>query len=167
MKTRWLKGQLTFLLHSGRCWIISLNYLSRQYMHRLCWKHLASKHLNYYRPQRSCGQRNVFTGVCLSTGGEGVCLSACWDTRPPQDQADTPPDQADPPGPGRPHWTRQTPPGPGRPPRTRQTPWDQADTPQTRQTPRDQADPPWEADCSIRSTSGRYASYWNAFLYYS
>ena len=24
--------------------------------------------------------------------------------------------------------------------------------------------PPREADCSIRSTSGRYASYWNAFL---
>ena len=23
---------------------------------------------------------------------------------------------------------------------------------------------PWEADSSIRSTSGRYASYWNAFL---
>ena len=32
---------------------------------------------------RSCGQGNVFTGVCLSTGGEGVCLSACWDAIPP------------------------------------------------------------------------------------
>ena len=77
----------------------------------------------YYRPQRSCGQGNVFTGVCLSTGGggEGVCLSACWDAipllpgpgNPPPDQADTPPG------------TRQTP------------PWDLADTP-----PRDQADTP-------------------------
>ena len=39
-------------------------------------------------------------------------------------------------------------------------PPDQADPP-----PRDQADtPPREADSSIRSTSGRYASYWNAFL---
>ena len=37
----------------------------------------------------------------------------------------------------------QTPPGPDPPPRP---------------------DPPREADCSIRSTSGRYASYWNAFL---
>ena len=65
----------------------------------------------FYWPQRSCGQGNVFTGVCLSTvgvGGEGVCLSACWDTRPPR--------------PGRP-------PQPGRPPRTRQTPPDQADPP--------------------------------------
>ena len=93
--------------------------------------------------------------VCVwPQGGQGVCLSACWDARPPQtrqippDQAYTPrpdrhppdqtdtPDQADtptrpgrhPPGPGR-HplpWTRQTP------------PWDQADTPQ------DQADTPWD-----------------------
>ena len=51
-------------------------------------------------------------------------------------------------------------------PRTRQTP------PQTRQTPLgpgrpppDQAPPPPEADFSIRSTSGRYASYLNAFLF--
>ena len=42
--------------------------------------------------------------------------------------------------------TRQTPPGPGRP-------------------PLDGEPLPWEADSSIRSTSGRYASYWNAFLF--
>ena len=126
--------------------------------------------LIHYRPQRSCGQGNVFTGVCLSTGGEGVCLSACWDAipprtretppgpgRPPWDQADPPRDQVDPPRPGRPPWdqadppgTRQAPLGSGRPPRTRQTP----------QPPH----PPREADSSIWSTSGRYASYWNAFL---
>ena len=64
---------------------------------------------------------------------------------------DTPPDQgADPP------WTRH-PPTPDQPPRTR-PPQDQ-----TPPTPRDQA-PPREADSSIRSTGGRYASYWNAFL---
>ena len=98
-----------------------------------------------YRPQRSCGQGNVFTGVCLSTGGEGVCLSACWDARPPRTRQPPPPgsgrppwDQADPPG------TRQTPLGPGRPPWIRQIPpdqagppWDQVDPPPpgTRQTP--------------------------------
>ena len=99
--------------------------------------------LSCYRPQRSCGQGNVFTGVCLSTGGR---VSASVHARmpyppgtrqtPPRDQADTP-------------RTRQTPPRPGRPPRTRQTPPDQADTPpdqadppRTRQTPPDQADPP-------------------------
>ena len=119
--------------------------------------------VNCYRPQRSCGQGNVFTGVCLSTGGKGVCLSANWDASPiPGSRPSL--DQADPPEPGRPPLTRQTPPpdqadpprpgtpttptpGPGRPPSP-----DQADT------------PPREADSSIRSTSGRYASYWNAFL---
>ena len=34
------------------------------------------------------------------------------------------------------------------------------------QTPPDQAHPP-EADASIRSMSGRYASYWNAFLFWN
>ena len=37
------------------------------------------------------------------------------------------------------------------------------DPPQTR-PPHLGADPPWEADASIRSMSGWYASYWNAFL---
>ena len=88
---------------------------------------------------------------------------------PPWDQADTPLDQTDPLGPGRHPQTRQTPhpPGPSRlPSRTRQTPH-QADSPRPgRPTPPpDQADPPQEADSSIRSTSGRYASYWNAFLF--
>ena len=90
----------------------------------------------YYRPQRSCGQGHVFTGVCLSTGGEGVCLSACWDAIPP-------PAWRAPPG-----W--RTPPG-----------WKTA--PPGWRTPPDEEPPP-EADSSIRSTSGRYASYWNAFL---
>ena len=91
---------------------------------------------NYYRLQRSWA-KVIFSQACVKNSvhrGEGVCLSACWDTPP---GADTPP-------------TRQPP----------QTPLDQADTtPQTRQTP------PWEADSSIRSTSSRYASYWNAFLF--
>ena len=65
-----------------------------------------------------------------------------------------PPDQAD------------TPPG-SDPPRTRQTPpWIRHPT-RTRQTPPlpGPGRPPREADSSIRSTSGRYASYWNAFLF--
>ena len=103
-----------------------------------------------------CGQGNVFTGVCLSTGGR---VSASVHAGMP-----TPPDQADPPGTRwNPPWTRQTPPGPGGPPdqadppRTRQTPPRPGRTPPgpsrhplsgpgrppgTRQTPRDQADPP-------------------------
>ena len=70
---------------------------------------------------------------------EGVCLSACWDTAPPGTRAGTPL------GPGRhpPPGKRQAPPpGPGRHP-----------------------PPPSSAYWKIRSTSGRYASYWNAILF--
>ena len=76
---------------------------------------------------------------------------------PPPQIRQTPPDQADtPPG------TRQTPPGPGRPPQgPGRPPQDQADTPLGPGRP----PPPREADSSIWSTSGRYASYWNAFLF--
>ena len=82
----------------------------------------------------------------------------------PPDQAHTPPDQVHPPPPG----TRYTPPGPGTPPRPG-TPWDQVHPPgpgtppQTRYTPGDQVHPPGIRE--IRSTCGRYTSYWNAFLF--
>ena len=91
----------------------------------------------YYRPQRSCGQGYVFTRVCDSVHGGGLRRTPPGPGRhqPPLDQGEPPP------GPGR------HPPGPGRTP------------PQTRQTPLR------EEDCSIRSMSGRYASYWNAFLF--
>ena len=65
-------------------------------------------------PTTKLGQGNIFTGIFDSVHrGEGVCLSAFWDTTTPQDQAPpglgTPWNQAHPPGPG-------TPPGPGRHP---------------------------------------------------
>ena len=97
----------------------------------------------YYRPQRSCGQGNVFTRVCDSVHRGGL-----------QAGRTPPPDQADPPGPGRPPWTRENPPAPGRPP-----------THQGEPPPRP-GRPPKEADSRIRSMSGWYASYWNAFLFY-
>ena len=80
----------------------------------------------FYRPQRSCGQGNVFTSVCLSTGGEG-CLPQCMlgyppDQTPPPDQAHTPRTRHTPP-------TRHT-------PRIRHTPPDQTPPPQTRHPPR-------------------------------
>ena len=82
-------------------------------MQGMAWTH-------FYRPQRSCGQGNVFTGVCLSTGGRGSASVHAGMPYP------------SPPGPG-----RHTPPGPGRPPR------DLADPPQDQaDPPRDQADPP-------------------------
>ena len=66
----------------------------------------------------------MFLQVCVCPqGGEGVCLSACWDAGPP-------PDQVDPPGPGR------HPPGPGIHPPDQADPPVQADpTPLIRQTP--------------------------------
>ena len=33
--------------------------------------------LNFYRPQRSCGQGNIFTPVCHSFCSEGGCLPQC------------------------------------------------------------------------------------------
>ena len=100
----------------------------------------------FYRPLRSCGQGNVFTGVCLSTGEGAGCLPqymlGCQNPLPPQTRQtpptprtrqtppqtrQTPPQtRQTPPRPGRhpPPWTRQTPPQgrPGPHPRTRQTP---------------------------------------------
>ena len=100
---------------------------------------ITSSELFYYRPQRSCGQGNVVTGVCLSTGGGGClpqCMLGCQTPHGPGRHPRTrqtppgtrqtpphPPDQADPLD------QADTPPGPGRPPQTRQTP------PRTRQTP--------------------------------
>ena len=134
-------------------------------------------------------QGNVFTPVCQSfcSQGEGVCLSACWDTPPwagtlpwvgtaprqvhtlastPLPPAGTPPGQVHPPGryillgrhtpqagalPGQVHPWAGTPPG-------------QAHTPGQvhplgRHTPLGRYTPP-DGHCS-----GRYESYWNAFLF--
>ena len=130
---------------------------------------LISEDVYFYRPQRSCGQGYVFTRVCDSVHRGGSPGRHPPDQgeppnqadppgrdNPPSDQADTPPDQADPPQPGRPPRTRQTPPG------TRQTSPQQGEPPLGPGRP-----PPPEEDCSIRSMSGRYASYWNAFLFSS
>ena len=111
------------------------------------------------------GQGNIFTSVCLSTGG-GLpqCMLGCH-----------------PPGPGTPPplpGSRHPPPRPGTPPDQAHPPWEQTPLDQTSPRPRSRpprpdkrpspgADPPPppKADCSIRLTSGRYASYWNAFLF--
>ena len=121
--------------------------------------------LHNYRTQRSCGQGNVFTGVCLSTGGGRVSASVhAGMPYPPGWRA--PPWDGEPPG-----WS--TPPNgepPGMenpPPRDGEPPWDGEPPPGWRtHTPPDGEPPPREADSSIRSTSGRYASYWNAFLFW-
>ena len=104
---------------------------------------------NNYWPQRSCGQGNIFTPVCHSVHGGGGSSASVQAGIPPPPGADTPL------GPGTPWeqtppWVDTSPPGPGTP---------QEQTPLGADTPR-------EADSGIRSMSGRYASCWNAFLFY-
>ena len=104
---------------------------------------------------------------CSQVGGVGIPQGTEGD--PPEHT--TPPDQA--------HHHPASPPDHQTPPRTRHTPpTDQAhhppgpgtppgpDTPQSRHPPPGANTPPPEADSGIRSTSGRYASYWNAFLFH-
>ena len=96
--------------------------------------------------KRSLGQANVFTPVCHSVYG-GVCPT---------------PLDADPlPGLDRPPRRMRTRPELGRPPRM-QTPLPGWEDPPRCNPPRGlgrQTQP-------IRSTSGRYASYWNAYYFY-
>ena len=105
-----------------------------------------SVNTNHYRPQ-ACVKNSVHRRG-------GVCPIACWDTTPLARQTPwqgRPPWQGDPPGKADPPWQgdppgKETPPWQGRPPLTRQIP------------------PLCSACWEIRSTSGRYASYWNAIL---
>ena len=81
--------------------------------------------------------------VILSTGG--VYLSACWDATTPSPQTRHPP--------------RPGPSGPAPPP-DQASPWDQV-PPRTRHSPPGLGTPPGaDGYCC-----GRYASYWNAFLF--
>ena len=102
------------------------------------------------------GQGNVFTGVCDSVHSGGFSVSV-HPGIPPPPRADTP--RADTP-------LEQTPPG-TRPPGTRppgaDTPLGTDTPPGSRHSPGQT--PPGEADSGIQSTSGRYTSYWNAFLF--
>ena len=127
-------------------------------------------------PAMKLGQGYVFTGVCHSAkrgGGEYLTRYTPKGQGTPQTRY-TPLDQVHPPGPG-------TPPRPGVPPGTRYTPptrytpQDQVHPSGTRNTPLGPGTPPWDqvpprtrytprhrACWEIRSTRGRYASYWNA-----
>ena len=81
---------------------------------------------SFYRPQRSCGQGYVFTGVCDSVHGGGLQRT------PPGTKENPPRDQGEPPpGPRRtPPGTKENPPGPRRaPPGTKENPL------RTRQSP--------------------------------
>ena len=85
----------------------------------------------------------MFLQVCVILFTGGVCLSACWDTTPPQEEA---PQEADTPKMETPPKSRHHPPRRRTPPRRRQTP-----PPPKKQTPPQEADTPQEAGSSIRS----------------
>ena len=89
--------------------------------------------------------------VILFTGG-GTWAGTPWTGTPPW--AGTPPGRYTP-------WAG-TPPGQVHPP-GRYTPW--AGTPPSRYTLPWAGTPPPAMHAGIRSTSGRYTSYWNAFLF--
>ena len=83
---------------------------------------------HFDRRQQSC-EGYVLTGVCLSKGGWGVCLSACWDTTPRAD----PPFRSKHPAPPKSrhpapqeqtsrHPPEQTPPNEQKPPPQKETP---------------------------------------------
>ena len=86
-------------------------------------------------------------------------------------QAGTPPGPGTPSEPGTPPGTRYTPsPGPGTPPGTRYTPSPGPGTPPSQgpgTPPGTRYTPLISAWWEIRTTSGRYASYWNAFLFWN
>ena len=97
------------------------------------------QHAHIYRPQRSCGQGNIFTPVChsLCSWGGGVFLSACWDTTPPWEQ--TPPwsrhpQSRHPQEQTPPHRTKYTP-GTKYTPRTKYIPLGPGTSPPGKQTP--------------------------------
>ena len=99
----------------------------------------------------------IFLQVSVCPRGGGGCLPQCMLGCHTPPDGEPPRLEKPPPWPG---W--RTPPRPGwrtPPARDREPPQD-GDPPAGMENP-----PPWEADTSIRSTSGRYASYWNAYLF--
>ena len=132
----------------------------------------------FYRRQRSCGQGYVFTPVCDSVPG-GVSASVHAGIPPTWSRhhlgADTPPEQTPHPLGADTPWSRH-PPGADTPPPTPQeqtplgadTPPGADTSPEQTHTPPEQTPPPppRKTYSSIRSTSGRYAFYWNAFLFF-
>ena len=88
---------------------------------------------HFYRPQRSCGQGNVFTGVCLSTGGR---VSASVHAGMPDPPRWRPPWMENPPPDGEPH-----PPG-WRAPPDGEPPWDGEPPPHGWRTPPMENPPP-------------------------
>ena len=122
-------------------WLNNKMRLSLRNLHALQHEKNMLKHkVNYYSPQRSSGKVMFLqVSVILLTGG---CLPQCML------RCHTPP-----------------PPGSRHPPEA-DTPPPQKHTPPRSRPPLEADPPPHKACWEIRSTHGRYASYWDAFLFY-
>ena len=111
----------------------------------------------------------MFLQACVCPRGEYLTWYPPGTRCTPPDQVHPPQTRCTLPRPGTPPWDQVHPPPPVTryPPRTRYTPRDQVhppgpDTPlRTRYSPPARSTARW----GIRSTCGRYASYWNAFLF--
>ena len=118
-----------------------------------CVVDLKSPHIITGR-QRSWA-KVIFSQVCVKNSVQRgcVCVSACWDTpwsrHPPMEQTLDHPRSRHP-------WTDLPAPDPPTP---------RPEPPPEQTAPHDHTTP-GKADCSIWSTSGRYASYWNAFCFH-
>ena len=138
---------------------LSVTSFCRYYLHNITRQQFGLNSLcHFYRPQRSCG-KVMFSDLSVILFRGGLSDRHPLQTRQTLLQ------------------TSQTPPGPGRHPLTRQThPPDQADTPPPQMSQTSPTSPPesLRADPCTRQTppspageshcSGRYASYWKAFL---
>ena len=102
--------------------------------------------------------------VCDYCPRGGVCLKVHAGIPPPWDVRHPPPPRPDPPIDHTPPLGYRPPGQQTHPPRSRHPP--RADSPGADTPPWEQT-PPGKADASIRSMSGRYASYWNAFFFAS
>ena len=149
MSRRTEKWAIRILLE---CFLVARNF-SCQLRAIVCGdsKNFFERIIHYYRPKRSFGQGNIFTPVCHSVHRGGRVLLAS----PPPPGMETPLEQTparmeNPP-------QMEEPPPDGEPPRMEEPP-------RIEEPPPD-GEPPPEADSGIRSAIGRYASYWNAFLF--
>ena len=171
--------------------ILSLSFVSLPYFGR---EDVILKCISFcfrYRPQGSCGQGNIFTPVCHSIHGGGLPQCMLGYHPPPGKETPLPRRpplgrRHHPPPPRRRHPPPGRRPPPRRPPssptpkgeiegdqiqahtqggklrgiRSRPTPKGEIEGDQIQPPP-----PPQEADSGKQSMSGRYASYWNAFLF--
>ena len=117
--------------------------------------------LSFLPPAMMLGQGNIFRSMCQEFCPSGVWADTPWSRHPPRQT---------------PHWadtSGQRPQGadhhPGQTPPWADTPWEQtpiprADTPPWSRHPQSRQPPTSNACWEIRTTSGWYTSYWNAYL---